>query len=335
MAQPSNIYGVARIHALELRLLDSGKIERMVEASTPDDVLKILAESGEYGSSMADIQGPWDYEKLLISERKRLVDLLSRISPSPEITDIFFMKYDIHNLKVLLKAHYLDRNYDELLSETGIYEIPVMKEALAEGDHRHLPAFMGRAIEDVHTASEDKVDPQRIEVILDRAYYLEVLSRCRKHKQRFCIDYFSREIDLSNIKSFFRVVIADLDHSAFTAVFIPGGTIEERLFWKAYDEGWDKLPEMLRSSDFGALAEDGVADIREKGKLGDFEKEVDNHLFSFVRNSARNRYDSIEPILAYIFAKEYEAKAIRAIMVGKLNGLDNQAIRERLRDSYV
>ncbi len=335
MAQPSNLYGVARIHALELRLLDSGKIERMVEASTPDDVLKILSESGEYGSSMADIQGPWDYEKLLIGERQRLVELLDKISPSPEITDIFFMKYDIHNLKVLLKAHYLERNYDEFLSETGIYDVPTMKEALAEGDHRHLPPFMGQAIEDVHTASEEKVDPQRIEVILDRAYYKEVLFRCQKHKQRFCMDYFSREIDLANIKSYFRVVIAELDPSAFTAVFIPGGTIEEHLFWKAYDEGWEKIPEMIRSTRYVSLAENGVTDIREKGKLGDFEKEVDNHLFSFVRESARNRYDSIEPILAYIFAKEYEAKAIRAIMVGKLNGLENQVIRERLRDSYV
>ena len=42
-----------------------------------------------------------------------------------------------------------------------------------------------------------------------------------------------------------------------------------------------------------------------------------------------------EPLLAYIYAKETEIKVIRIIMVGKLNNINGEVIRERLRDIYV
>lgn len=42
-----------------------------------------------------------------------------------------------------------------------------------------------------------------------------------------------------------------------------------------------------------------------------------------------------ERILSYIYAKETEIKLIRIIMVGKLNNVAEEVIRERLRDSYV
>ena len=42
-----------------------------------------------------------------------------------------------------------------------------------------------------------------------------------------------------------------------------------------------------------------------------------------------------EAVIAYIYAKETEIKVIRTIMVGKLNNITQEVIRERLRDVYV
>ena len=42
-----------------------------------------------------------------------------------------------------------------------------------------------------------------------------------------------------------------------------------------------------------------------------------------------------ERILSYIYAKETEIKIIRIIMVGKLNNIAEEVIRERLRYIYV
>jgi vacuolar-type H+-ATPase subunit C/Vma6 len=45
MPQPSYTYGVARVRVLETKLLGRDRIERMADAPSAEDVLKILAET--------------------------------------------------------------------------------------------------------------------------------------------------------------------------------------------------------------------------------------------------------------------------------------------------
>jgi V/A-type H+-transporting ATPase subunit C len=42
-----------------------------------------------------------------------------------------------------------------------------------------------------------------------------------------------------------------------------------------------------------------------------------------------------EPILAYLLAKELEGRLVRLIMVGKINNLPKETIKERLCDVYA
>ena len=44
---------------------------------------------------------------------------------------------------------------------------------------------------------------------------------------------------------------------------------------------------------------------------------------------------TIEPILAYMYAKRTESKNLRIIFTGKLNNISSGKIKERLRESYV
>ena len=58
---------VVTIRVLEKRLLTRNRLERMIEAETPEEVLKLLGET-EYSQDMADIQGSQDYETILKRE---------------------------------------------------------------------------------------------------------------------------------------------------------------------------------------------------------------------------------------------------------------------------
>ena len=151
----------------------------------------------------------------------------------------------------------------------------------------------------------------------------------------FLLDFFREEIDLINIKSFFRVFKGDMESGFFSRVFIPGGYVEEKDFWKAFEEGMERLPEILYSTDYSDLVQETVTELSDGHNLSNFEKKVDNRLLARIKSASRYNFDGIEPVIGYIFAKEYEAKVVRIIMVGKLNGLEPGSIRERLRDSYV
>ena len=56
-----------------------------------------------------------------------------------------------------------------------------------------------------------------------------------------------------------------------------------------------------------------------------------------MRHIMKAKYKSFgpEPILAYIYAKETELKALHIIMTGKTNKTDDEAIRGRLKLLYV
>ena len=43
----------------------------------------------------------------------------------------------------------------------------------------------------------------------------------------------------------------------------------------------------------------------------------------------------IEPVVGYLQAKETEVMNLRMILTGKISGMDDALIRERLRDTYV
>ena len=55
---------------------------------------------------------------------------------------------------------------------------------------------------------------------------------------------------------------------------------------------------------------------------------------SYIKE-AKYKSLTMEPMAAYIYARETEVKTVRIIMSGKINGIDADVIKERLRDAYV
>ena len=130
MSQPSYEYGVARVRVLETRLLSRDRIERMADALSAEEALKILAETS-YAPLVAEVGSPYDYEEILVREMKRVRRFIEEISPEPDMIGLFFLKYDFHNLKVILKNKYLGNENDDLaLSEMGTIPIDDLKAGL-------------------------------------------------------------------------------------------------------------------------------------------------------------------------------------------------------------
>ena len=90
---------VVTVRVLEKKLLTKNKLDRMIDAETPEEVLKLLGDT-EYSQNMSDIQNAQDYEVILKRETERVFNLVRELSNDTEIVDILSLKYDYHNLKV-------------------------------------------------------------------------------------------------------------------------------------------------------------------------------------------------------------------------------------------
>lgn len=333
MSENKYLYSVTRIRALETKLLDKTKIERMIEARNADEIVKILYET-EYASSISEMKCIEDYEAVLSKELSNTYELLSEISPVPELTNLFLLRYDIHNLKTLLKSSYLGEDSDELLSSIGTIPLQRLKTMVKEKDFRDLDPILKECVEEIVGEFTLNPDPQMIDVTLDKCLFKLMYKSAKDNKSSFLMDYISTQIDLINIRSLVRVKAMGYGRDFLKKVILLNGKLDYAFYNDIFDESLETLIEKLAFKDYGKVVEEGIASYIKTKSLTKFEKLSDDFIFELAKKGKYVAF-GIEPLVGYLMAKENEAKIIRMIMVGKINGIPNELIRERLRDVYV
>ena len=100
------------------------------------------------------------------------------------------------------------------------------------------------------------------------------------------------------------------------------------------NESPENIISKLSFSVYSEVVREGLEGYIATNSANLLEKLSDNYIMALMKDSKFVTFGP-ERILSYIYAKETEIKLIRIIMVGKLNNVAEEVIRERLRDSYV
>jgi len=96
----------------------------------------------------------------------------------------------------------------------------------------------------------------------------------------------------------------------------------------------DKLIARYRYRDFGRAVVRGLEEYKKHSSLHIFERETDNYLMTVVER-AKYQVFGLEPLIGHFIAKETEIKILRLVLIGKLMQINPEALKERLRLSYV
>lgn len=331
LSETNYAYAVGRIRSLETRLLDQNKLERMIDAPSPDEAMKVLAET-DYSAAAAGLTTVHDFETMLQDEMNRTLELLLKICPQPEFIQMMALPFDVHNLKVLFKAKFLDME-TELLLPLGTLAPEKVKFMVSEEDFRDFPPLRDAA-EEVVEQFAVKQDPQLIDLILEKALFETLLHQAREAGSSFLVGLFRRQVDLNNIKVFIRVKRMEKGRDFLRQVLLPGGLLSVDRFIGLLDEPLESLPLQLEMTDYAELIHEGVQQWQDKGSAVRLEKLSDDYITSYLQ-AGKGQAFGLEPLIGYLWAKEIEVKNIRLILVGKINKLPAGAIRERLRNVYV
>ncbi len=326
------LFSTARVRSAEKNMLTREKAEKMIDAKTTEDAIRVLYDLN-YGTCN-EIVDPDDYEKLLSDEHKKAYDFITSIAPDLNFFNMFLYPYDYHNLKVIMKSEYLGIDASDSMVDTGSINLKVLKYSVKERDFNLLTENMGRALKEVIDTFPKTNDPQIIDIIFDKYCYDEMLESAEKTGSSFMIGYIKMQIDTINLKTFVRLKKINKPRDFFSKVFLDGGNINEQFFFKNYDEPFEKFADQLTAYDFKEVFIEGTNALEETGKFITMEKLLDNKLVKHIKNSKYVPF-GIEPLASYLIAKDNEIKIARIIMAGKLAGISPELLRERLRDTYV
>ena len=318
------------IRVLEKRLLTKNRIERMIESETCEEVLKLLSET-EYSQDMTDIQNSRDYEKILKRETERVFSLVRNMSKNKEVVDILSLKYDYHNLKVLIKSKVFEKDNTNLLMNAGTIDITKFK-TKSETQSLDLPEEILEAIAEIK--KEENLTPQKIDIIVEKYYFKNLVNLSKKIDVKVITDYVKGLIDFQNIITLFRVQKQNRDAKFLDSVIFEGGTISKDKIVASLNDSSETILNKFKKEKLGPYLVKGVEVFNETKRLSEFEKISDNYLMELNKESKYIVFGP-EPLFTYLVAKEREINAIRLIMVSKINNISSEKIRERLRDTYA
>ena len=323
MAKADYTYAVARIRSMELKLFTSKDIDNLLSLPDYDSCIRFLKEKG-WGDDTEISSG----DAILSFERQKIWKLMNELVKEENTFDIFLVQNDFHNLKVTIKA--ITRNVDpkNMFVQFGKISGQKIFEAIENRKYSYLPDYLQSIAKTSLETLLQTSDGQLCDILIDKACLDTVYKIGQSNDNEIIKLYSELFVASSNIKTAVRCAKTGKSLNFIKQALAECTSINCNALANAASKGLDEVCSYLSSTTYKS-AVDAL-----KKSPSTFEKYCDDLLTDKMQTQKWEPF-TIGPLVAYIIARENEIKAVRLILSAKLNSLDIQIIKERLRKMYV
>lgn len=322
------------VRVQEKRLLDSGGIERIADAPSIQEALRMIGQAGDY--DFGALRRPEDYETAVRAELTRVYKMAYKAAERcPALPEIIGCKYDFHNIKVALKAKHSPQAGPLPYIEATLYSPELIAKTVEKFDPKaNLPAHLLAAITAGEEAFGAAENPQDIDIALDKRMYERMRVLAGELGSDFIVGYVRRAIDFYNIKTLVRVKNMQKGTAFLADCLAPGGDSDPSLLLAAYGKNAGALSLAFAFKSYGDAFKAGMEAYEKSGNYSELERLLDSALIAYVKNAKRIPFGP-EILFAYLVSKENEIRQVRIVAACKINGIAPAALKERLRDNYA
>lgn len=327
-------YAVARVRAMERRLLDAPVIQRLLDAEDAASVIKILGETS-YASTIAANAGETDFDKILESELKSTYDEFVSFVPDKAIVDIMLLQYDFHNVKVLLKSYFNVKSGGkkrwDLLTSLGAYPSEGLITHVELEEYNYLPFGLKELVPHCIAILEQSGDAVEVERLLDKRMYELMLEEAKLLDMPGLTGWVRTRIDGENIRTLVRLKRFGYDGQGCIPFLHLGGAIPVTDLAVLANEPFESAVRALQYGEYGKF----LSQIEFSGDFSELIMQLEKALDDlYLERLSVFRYSSSAPenITWYLWAKEMEIKNVRMILVSKGGKSDNESLRGLLRN---
>lgn len=348
----------ARIRSLKSNLFSGDFLKTLAAAETVEEIINILSDTG-YGQDINQAiyltGGVRGIENGLRSHLVRHVDFLKKKVLSQKSLFLampVLERWDVHNIKVILRAHHAGRPYSEMEESfvpLGRLNLSALKELASAIELKEFISLL-------HTLSIPYYEPlkqhlneylaernlQKYEVELDRFYFETAVKRISSKYFRL-FDNFNQnkmfvkkmirlEIDIVNILTGIRTSPSYLEEEDARHLFIQGGKlINKDLFMEIYrEESIEGILKKLSGTIFGATISKAIEDVAATGFVSPVQRALEELLIKEAWNLFKAYPLSVAPVIAYLWSKYNEVVNLRIIIRCKEAGIPPEKIIKSL-----
>ena len=327
MSNAKYTYAVARIRALETKLFNQAVIDQLIGCATEEECIQVLEEKG-----WGDQETSGDPEGMLTREEEKTWETIREMGVDMDMSVFDVLSYPnlFHNLKAAIKEACTpegSRPVNIYYEDTSIPP-QEMLEIIQNKEFSRLPENMADAAREAYEALLHTRDGQLCDVIIDRAALDAIYQAGLKAKDKIIKDYAESIVAVADIRIAVRSQKTGKTVDFMKRAMAECESLNVDQLARAAAGGMEAVTEYLSGT---AYAQGGQA-IAESPSA--FERWCDNQLIESIKPQKYNPF-SAGPLVAYLLARENEIKTVRIILTGKLNGLPDERIRERIREMYV
>lgn len=325
-------YSSASVAVLYGRLTDRNTIERMIETENASDALKLMVEK-DYGSMPPANESPYEYERLILEEERKVYRKMDELLPDKRHIAFFKFKNDCHNIKVLLKSEFTDTD-DSRLNPNATVDPNKLKAAIRERKSDILPEEFKGAIEEALESYAKTKNPAVFDLYLDKACFLLMKKTAEESKNKQLKAIAGFIIDSYNIKALIRNMVVSKSMNLLRATLLKEGSVDPSEYVKLFNGSMEQVKSFFSRNPLGEVVAKSVDTYMSTGSLSGMDKYFDEYYLSLVKRY-KQQLDGPGPVFYYHALKEMEMKNMSLVMTGKINMLPKDDIRERLRIYYV
>lgn len=273
-----------KINSLEKKFIDYEKLKKLMESKTIEEFANLL--EGSFFKIPSHILTCEDILKFFENERLKLIEEMKKIFEK-EIIYFFLLKYDYHNLAVLIESK---ENYS-IYGNTNFY---ILKEAFEKNDLSKIPEFLHNAFK--IAKSTNSIKDKLLFLKID---YYQILYEIAEKISEFLKNYVKIEIDFANLEIYLNLRI--FEEKIEISRFIKNGNIKIEKFLEEESLKKAFISEYKKDIDF----------VEEKIEIEKY-RIIIEHL-----KKGRIKPFGIDKIISFYIAREIEIKNLQNLALSK------------------
>lgn len=315
------IYAAARVHARENSLLRQTDLERLMACATEQECFQVLRDKG-WSADAASA------EELLAAEEEKTWAFLRELSQDTVPFALLQLPVDCNNLKAAVKCCLREEIPESLFLPGGSLSPEELLQRSREGDFFPLPSPWGAAGEQARTTLLQTKDGQLSDALVDRACMEEMLRLGEESGLEVLQRYGEWTVATADLHLAVRACRAGKNREFYQLSLAPCRSLNVEELTEAALRGEQELFAFLATQPWA----EGAQLLQTSSSA--FERWRDNQAMELIRPE---KYETLTagPLFAFGAARQQEIRTVRMILSGKRNGLEEQSIRERLRETYV
>lgn len=319
------VYGSTRVRIFEKRLLSKAEMNRFLQAGSWEEGLAILKAS-PYGNRM-DAQEE-SFIGTLQAEKARLLSELEEAIPGSSLLRLISLPDLYHDLKVLVKIELLGQDLSYLLVDVPEVNLQELATYLARPEENPRQTDLQKTLALVCQDFAQHQDPERTEIILDKALCEAMLTWAKQSESDMIVDWVVEQIDFENLDIFLRMHHVGRDPQWFDFAFIPGGRLPRAKLQAAYAKALLPQEEDLAAWGVPKTLVKAWQQVLDTRDIGAIEKAQDEASIAWAMKASRKTYGPEIPF-AYYLRRQTEILNLQILMVALQSNLE-QAEKLRL-----